>query len=92
MGPLNRYERRDVHRFMKNVKSMQRLIERQSIIYKEQVAKETLDLEHGERVRVPEAPLEAPEPEDGLVEHGERLGAAGHGRAPLSPRTPRKQT
>ena len=37
----------------------------------------------GERVRVPEAPLETPEAEDALIAHGEAFGARGRGRAPL---------
>ena len=34
-------------------------------------------------MRVPEAPREAQKLPDRLLEHGERLGAAGQGRAPL---------
>ena len=37
----------------------------------------------GARVSVPPAPEEAQEPEDLLVSHGEKLGAAGRGRTPL---------
>ena len=38
----------------------------------------------GEAVQVPAAPLEAPEPVDELIAHGEKLGSEGRGRAPLN--------
>ena len=41
-------------------------------------------VEAGGAVPVPEAPREVTEQEDALLAHGERLGAAGRGRAELS--------
>ena len=44
----------------------------------------------GAPVRAPPAPEEAPEAHDELIAHGERLGSAGRGRAPLENRNPPK--
>ena len=40
-------------------------------------------LKPGDRVPIPEAPPEAPEEGDALVEAGEAQGSAGNGRTPL---------
>ena len=42
-----------------------------------------MDVNHAERVLVPEAPGERPEEADAFAEEGEAIARAGHGRAPL---------